>query len=166
MEKKTNRKKHPGGRPEEFTCRKGTEFKKAVLHKLEEAFGWEYSNAEACFHAGIGETLFYQVVKANPKLKDRFEILKKNNRMRFKQNVAKFLKEKDKDMTKYYGDRRMKRYKPKQNSELTGKDGEPIIVLTGFNYVKPEHKNDNSDDKASSEAAPGMGGTLSGEQED
>lgn len=47
-----------------------------VILKLEEAFARDASDLEACFHAGISKTPFYNYQNAHPEFKERKELLR------------------------------------------------------------------------------------------
>jgi hypothetical protein len=48
-----------------------------TVDKLEEAFAWGCTDAEACLHAGISKDTLYKHIKENPDFADRKKALKK-----------------------------------------------------------------------------------------
>ena len=63
--------------------------------------------------------------------------------IKIKQDTAKFITE------------RLKKEKWSNRTELTGKDGEQLVPLEGFNYVKPK----DTDNPATTEATPSVADT-------
>ena len=47
-----------------------------ILTKLEQAFAYDATIAEACFYAGISETTYYRWIEEKPELRERFEELR------------------------------------------------------------------------------------------
>lgn len=78
-----------------------------TLSKLEEAFSVGATDLEACFFANISKDSLYRYQKENPEFSERKEALKNNLKFQTKKNIAKFLQEGDKDMTKWYGEKKM-----------------------------------------------------------
>lgn len=68
---------------------------KETISKLEEGFGFGYTDAQACLHAGISVTPFYEYIKQNPEFAERKEALKTNTQMIAKRNLHKRLIEEE-----------------------------------------------------------------------
>lgn len=116
-----------GGRPAELTEDGKTQFAPQVLHKLESAFLKGMNNREACFLADISESLFYEVCKNNPGIKERFEMLAENVKVQAKQNVYEKVVVGDVETSKWYLERRSKaEFSPRQ--ELSGTDGKDLVT--------------------------------------
>jgi hypothetical protein len=79
-----------------------------VLRKLEEAFAMGCTDVEACFYAGITKSPFYEYQDAHPEFKERKEQLKENPVLLARKNVQDALTDGDKDMTKWYLERKRK----------------------------------------------------------
>lgn len=71
--------RHPGGRPTVFTP--------AVIQKLEEAYSWDCTDEEACFHAGVSESAFYVWIKENKEFMERRKALKTKPVLAIRQTV-------------------------------------------------------------------------------
>jgi hypothetical protein len=69
----------PGGRPTVMTDE--------TIRKLEEAFLWGCTDAEACCHAGIGMSTLYDYCQANPVFSDKKETLKNKPTMKAKKII-------------------------------------------------------------------------------
>lgn len=126
---------HPGGRPTVFTP--------AVLQKLEEAYSWDCTDAEACFHAGVSESALYVYQEQNPEFKERKNALKQKPVLAIRQTVimgivgrAAVIDPKTKRVVKEevpanpdLGLKYLERKKKDEFSvrvENTGKDGKPL----------------------------------------
>src|SRR3972149_3260101 len=115
--------KNPVGRPPAITT--------DILAKLETAFSYDCTDEEACFHAGIGTTTLYEYQKNNPEFTERKRALKQRPVLKARETVVKSLEEVD--HAKWYLERkRKKEFSIRQ--ELTGEDGEPIIVKAEIDY--------------------------------
>lgn len=71
------------GRPTKLTSE--------VVNKLEEIFALDGTVEEACFFAGISRQTYYQWIKENPELNDRFEELRQNPFLIARRTVVKSL---------------------------------------------------------------------------
>lgn len=96
-----------------------------TLTKLEEAFAIDASVAEACFFAGISQKTYYEWIKNDPKLGERFAELRQNPVLKARNVVMEALNNKDKDTAKWYLERKAKNEFAPRN-ELTGAGGGPI----------------------------------------
>ncbi|MDD5068076.1 MAG: hypothetical protein PHN89_00545 [Candidatus Pacebacteria bacterium] len=129
-----------GGRPSKMTPE--------VVKKLEEAFSIGASVSEACFYADISRETYYQWIKNNPELADRFEALKNKPILKARQTVVKAL-ETDPDIALKYLERKRKdEFSPRQ--EIGGIDGKPLpsiqveIIRPEQNGTEEKNKSDNS----------------------
>ena len=77
-------KKNKGGRPPKSTPQ--------TLKKLEEAFAIDATIGEACFYADISEKTYYEWVKKDTKLGERFTALRNKPVLLARQTVVKNLK--------------------------------------------------------------------------
>jgi hypothetical protein len=97
-----------------------------VLAKLEEGFVRGLSDREACLYAGIHPATLYRFCEDHPDFRDRKELLKDRPKVLAKLNIYDALKDKDKDTSRWYAERRIKD-EFSTRSELTAKDGEALI---------------------------------------
>lgn len=77
-----------------------------IILKLEEAFSLGCTALEACFFAGISKSAFYELVKREPELKDRFDELKETPVLKARQTVIKNLS--DVETAQWYLERKAK----------------------------------------------------------
>jgi len=73
--------KDKGGRPTVFTPE--------VVNKLEGAFALDATVEEACFYAGISRQTYYENIKKQPELADRFDGLRTRPVLLARQTVIK-----------------------------------------------------------------------------
>lgn len=98
-----------------------------IITKLEEAFSVGASDKEAIFYANIGSSTFYEYCSNNPDFAERKEQLKDMPKYQARKNISKALNDGDKDISKWYAERKIKgEFSPRQ--ELTGEDGGPVKV--------------------------------------
>lgn len=102
-----------------------------TVGKLEYAFSIGCSIPEACFYAGIHKDTYYEWVKKDKDLSDRFEGLRENTILVARESVMKGVK-RDPDLALKYLERK-KKDEFSLRQEMTGKDGKelptPIIKL-------------------------------------
>lgn len=79
--------KNKGGRPHKMT--------ESVVNKLEEAFAMDCSISEACVHADISRQAFYNWKEKNPKLFDRFELLRSRPFLKARRTIVAHLDDPD-----------------------------------------------------------------------
>ena len=79
-----------------------------IIHKLEEAFSLGCSDLEACFYADISATALYEYQRAHPDFAQRKAILKEKTIFKARAIVEKALSEGDKDMAKWFLERKKK----------------------------------------------------------
>jgi len=122
----------PAGRPtnKEQHYKKVSEalrkFNPEVILKLEEAFSFDCTVAEACFFAGIGEACYYENVKVRPDLKERFEALRNDPVLKARQSVIKAFTADPNLALKYLERKRRTEFALRQ--ELTGEDGKDLSI--------------------------------------
>lgn len=103
----------PAGRPTKMTD--------ARIAKLEEAFLWGCSDAEACLVADIDKATLYRYQQENPEFCDRKENLKSNPVMLARKVTVDALNDNDRAMA---------------NKVLDRKEGQKHIIEGGDNPVK------------------------------
>jgi uncharacterized protein YaiL (DUF2058 family) len=115
-------KKNKGGRP--------TKIDEKVLHKLEEAFSQGFSDIEACLYAEIGTSTLYNYCEKNPKFLERKEELKNKPLMRARININKALQQGDKEMSKWYAERKAKKeFSTRVEQEIEGNIDTTINIV-------------------------------------
>ena len=98
----------------------------ARLDKLEEAFAMGCTDLEACFYADISVDALYKYQRENPEYIKRKEALKEQPVLKARKVVVDALDDGDKDMSKWYLERRKKdEFSTRQES--TGADGKDLI---------------------------------------
>jgi hypothetical protein len=106
------------GRPPKFTDE--------IVNKLEEVFALDGTIGEACFYAGISRTAYYNWIEENPELVDRFDALRENPVLKARRSVIDGLV--DPEFALKYLERKKKgEFSVRQ--EITGADGNPIIIM-------------------------------------
>lgn len=97
-----------------------------TVKKLEEVFAIDGSVEEACFYADISRQTYYQWIKENPELNDRFQALRERPVLKARQTVVKSLDNPD-NAFKYL--ERKKKNEFSLRHEHSGPDGGAIEVL-------------------------------------
>lgn len=92
--------KNQVGRPRAITPKK--------LEKLEEAFKLGCTNREACFYADVAESTFYDFLKDCPKFSEKILVWKEYEKIQARGVIHKALKNGDKDIAKWYLERKAK----------------------------------------------------------
>lgn len=110
-------KKNSVGRPTKMT--------KELIGKLEDAFSRGYTDTQACIHANIACSTLYDYCNLYPEFSERKEELKANPVLLAKNNIYDKIVEGDKDVSKWYLERKAKD-EFSTRSEVTGKDGGAI----------------------------------------
>lgn len=80
----------------------------STVKKLEEAFAIGASVSEACFYADITRQTYYNWIKENEEMKEKFDRLQQTPILKARQTIAKALGT-DVDIAKWYLERKMKR---------------------------------------------------------
>tara|TARA_B100000686_G_scaffold345438_1_gene430045 strand:- start:2775 stop:3179 length:405 start_codon:yes stop_codon:yes gene_type:complete len=97
-----------------------------VLKKLEEAFALGCTDIEASLYAGISARTIYNYQEENPEFLQRKEALKEQPVLKARKVVVDALDDGDKDMSRWYLERRKKdEFSTRQES--TGADGKDLI---------------------------------------
>lgn len=119
------------GRPRKITALAGSTFTPEVMQELKNSFRDGLNNTEACLDANISQRIFYNVLEKNEKLKEYFELLRNNVNKIAKQNIVKQIRDKkDIELSKWWSERKNKEeFSTRQ--EQTGKDGSPLLNITG-----------------------------------
>lgn len=113
-------KKNKGGRPTVMTPE--------VVAKLEEAFMYAFSDAEACLYANISKNALYDYCQRNPEFTNRKELLKKKPNIKAKLNILKGINSGDIDDSKWWLERKSKE-EFSLRKENTGADGGSLSIL-------------------------------------
>lgn len=105
-------KENKVGRPRAITPEK--------LGKLEEAFKLGCTNREACFYAEVAESTFYDFLKEYPEYSDKIAMWKDYEKIKARYVVHKALEKGDRDMAKWYLERKAKdEFSTKQEFDTT-----------------------------------------------
>jgi len=115
--KKQSNKESSVGRPTKMTPE--------IIGKLETSFSNGYTDAQACVMADINPSTLYEYCKENPEFSEKKEELKKRVDIQAKLNIVKSLKAGDKDISKWWLERKCKE-EFSLRTEHTGKNGEDI----------------------------------------
>lgn len=107
-----------GGRPSVVT--------QEIVYKLEEAFVWGCTDAEACLYAGISRATLYNYQKDNEGFLDRKELLKKTPILAARQTVVRELVNSP-DLSLKFLERKLKN-EFSLRTEVTGADGGAVQV--------------------------------------
>lgn len=105
--------------------KKFTKLTKETINKLEEAFAIDASIAESCFYANISTQTYYNWIKDNPELKERFDALRERPVLLARQTAVKKLSESYSNAMDYLSRKRKKEFSQRQ--ELTGEDGKALF---------------------------------------
>ena len=112
--------KNLGGRPTVMT--------KDTLDKLRECFFYGHTDAEACLLANISEDVLYKYQRENPEFIKEKQRLKQNPNAVARKLIYDALDHGDKDMAKWYAERKMKdEFSIKQETQLNV-NGEMALV--------------------------------------
>lgn len=112
--------KHPGGRPTVMT--------ESALQKLEDEFKKGHSDEEACNVADIAMSTLYNYQNEHPEFLDRKRMLKSQPNYLAREIIYEGLVKGDKDMAKWYAERKMKdEFSIKQETQLNV-NGEMALV--------------------------------------
>jgi hypothetical protein len=74
------KKKNKGGRPPKN--------RRIIVKKLERCFLRDLNISEACLKLDISRTFYHELIKEQPELSDRFELLRNNVSINAKETVA------------------------------------------------------------------------------
>lgn len=90
-----------------------------VLGKLEDAFMNAFNDEMACLYAGINPDTLYEYCKRNPKFTERKERLKMTPSLKAQTVIVKDIE--NVGGARYWAERRMREFMPKQTMILGGK---------------------------------------------
>lgn len=82
--------------------------KKDILKKLNNAWSYGCTDAEACLFADITIADLQEIFKQNPNLKDERRLLKKKPNMKARMNIVDSINAGNLDTSKWYTERKMK----------------------------------------------------------
>ncbi len=102
-----------------------------VLQKLKDAFLVDASDEQACNEAGIAPATLYNYQKENPSYLEKKKLWKEDHKYQAKNVIFKAIKQGDVDTAKWVAERKMKE-DFSTRSEVTGKDGSPLISYEQF----------------------------------
>jgi len=124
-----------------------------TIKRLEEVFSLDASIAEACFYANISTQTYYNWIKDEPAMKERFDALREKPVLKARQTVVKSLDDPD-NAFKYLERKRKKEFSLRTEQDITfnGK------VITGFNFIK--NGEDPTNNSSSTEAGESLGETT------
>ena len=106
-----------------------------LLGKLEEAFARGVTDSEACIYVDIAMSTLYDYCVLNPDFAEKKENLKKNLNMRAKINLHDKIYEGDKDVSKWWLERKAKEeFSLKTETEHSGEIKSKIV------YIEKEEK--------------------------
>lgn len=126
-----------------------TKLTEETVRKLEEVFALDGTVEEACFYAEISRNTYYEWIKDNPNLNDRFEALRQRPFLKARQTIVKNL---DNPQYAFEYMKRKKKNEFSERNELTGADGKdlptPIIKLDDLqrNNSNPKDSSTNEED--------------------
>jgi hypothetical protein len=107
-----------------------------TVNKLEQVFAMDGTVEEACSYADISRTLYYQWIKENPELLDRFDSLRERPMLKARQTIVKSLD--DPHHAFKYAEKKRKR-EFGQTVDITS-DGEKVGAI---NYITPNESDHN-----------------------
>jgi len=87
------------------------------VSKLEYAFSIGCTDTEACIHADISRNTYYEWIKANQSLSDRFALLKEKPVLRAKKIIDDSLTKGDEQTAKWYLEKRSTEFNPTRKIE-------------------------------------------------
>jgi len=105
------KKKSNAGRPAKIT--------KDVLAKLRDGFAFTYTDEEACLYAGIDPATLYRYQKKHPEFCKEKEQLRLTPNLMAKKVLVENLP-KNVEQARWWADRKIKDFKPKQEVEHSG----------------------------------------------
>lgn len=110
------------GRPKKITPE--------LLQKLEVAFSLGLNDEQARLFAGkLPSSTFYKYCQEHPEFMELKEALKQSPEINARANIAKALKDGDKDLSKWYLERKCKdEFSIKQDLGLSGKISVPVFI--------------------------------------
>jgi len=123
---------------------KYTKLTTETVNKLEEVFALDGTIEEACLFADISRTTYYNWIKDNPEMEERFNILRQSPFLKARRTIDKSLD------NPQYAFEYMKRKKKNEFSErlentgADGKDLQPVLVKFISEDIKENGNTDTS----------------------
>lgn len=96
-----------------------------TIDKLQQSWAMGCSDLEACCYAGVSAAALYNYQKAHPDFVDRKAVLKERMVLKAREVVHKALQEGDKDMAKWY----LERKKKDEFSTKVENGGTPAVIV-------------------------------------
>ena len=98
-----------------------------VLQKLREGFCMGLTDIECSLFAGIAVSTLYNYCSENKDFAEEKELLKNQPKIKAKMNLDKAIKEEDKEISKWYLERKSRdEFSLKQEVDLGNKDNKPF----------------------------------------
>ena len=104
---------------------KFTKLTPETVKKLEEVFAIDGTVEEACFYADITRQTYYNWVKDDPKMYERFDRLRQRPVLKARQEIVKGLSDNPEFSLKYLERKRKAEWSPR--SEVTGAEGKDLV---------------------------------------
>lgn len=118
------------GRPKKITEEK--------LRLLKEGFLKDLTDEQACQYADVKPSTFYDYQAAHPEFSEQKKLWKTNIGLKAKINIATAIEEGDKELSKWYAERKMKdEFSTKVEQELTNITPQIVVATqTDADYLK------------------------------
>jgi len=102
-----------------------------VLRKLDECFLADLSDKQACYIVDINPESLYAYQREHPEYTERKATLKNMTTAKAKMNISKEINDADKEISKWYLERKLKsEFSTKQEVETTGTTTNIIVAST------------------------------------
>lgn len=108
---------------------KFTKLSPDTIKRLEEVFSLDGSIEEACFWAEISKQTYYNWLKKNPKMGERFDALRERPTLKARKEVVSGIDNNPEFALKYLERKKKKEFSTQQNFDHTT-DGKPITINT------------------------------------
>jgi len=112
---------------------KKPKFTEETVRKLEEVFSIDWSIWEACYYADISRDTYYEWIKNNPTLKEKFDRLRRKPILKARHEIIKGINNNAEFALKYMKNKRNKEFN--ERSELTWAEWAALIP-TAINIIK------------------------------
>lgn len=116
---------------------KYTKLTPETVNKLEEVFALDGTIEEACLFADISRQTYYNWIKDNKDMEERFDILRQTPFLKARRTIEKSL---DNPQYAFEYMKRKKKNEFSERLENTGADGKDL-VLKEINYIYPNGNN-------------------------
>jgi len=104
---------------------KFTKLTPETVNKLEEVFALDGTIEEACLFADISRQTYYNWIKDNKDMEERFDILRQSQFLKARRTIEKSL---DNPQYAFEYMKRKKKNEFSERQEMTGADGKELIV--------------------------------------